>query len=356
MRDFLIVKTSSIGDVIQCFHLVDYLKVRFPGCVIDWVVEKEIAPLLRAHPHLDRVLVIDTKLWRKNPFKTQCQMSAFRKELRKKNYDTLFDLQGNTKSGCVTAFAKARQKVGFGWQDVTEKPNYFSTNVHLPISHANVRERYLQLVQDYFGDKDWPESKPLELRLTHEEENRLERLEQLCFERPRLMVCFGSNWRNKTLTEETLLAFLQRIDEKFAPSYFFIYGNENEKKIADRFERSFSRCSHSVGNLSLPLWQRFMQVVEGVISMDSAALHLCATTATPTFSLFGPSSALAYKPVGDKHYAFQGSCPYEVQFERRCPHLRTCESGACLREASVDLLFEKFDAFWERVSCLVPAF
>jgi len=349
-RDFLIVKTSSIGDVIQSFHLVDYLKKRFPNCKIDWVVEKEIAPLLRAHPQLDQVLEVDTKTWRKNPFKFQCAMSTFRKKLRKKNYDALFDLQGNSKSGCITAFAKARQKVGYGWQDVCEKPNYFSTNVHLPISHVNVRERYLQLLQDYFGDDDPIEMHSLELKLTQEEETRLERLQQLCFERPRLMICFGSNWRNKTLTEETLLAFLHRIDEKFAPSYFFIYGNAEEKKMADRLERSFSRCSHSVGNLSLPLWQRFMQVVEGVISMDSAALHLCATTKTPSFSLFGPSSALAYKPVGERHYAFQGSCPYEVQFDKRCPHLRTCQTGACLREASADELYEKFDAFWEKVS------
>jgi heptosyltransferase-1 len=349
-HDFLIVKTSSIGDVIQCFHLVGYLKKRFPGCRVDWVVEKEIAPLLHAHPDLDRVLEIDTKSWRKNLLKMHSSMSSFRKNLRKKNYDALFDLQGNTKSGCVTAFAKARQKVGFGWQDVTEKPNYLSTNVHLPVSGSNVRERYLQLLQDYFGDEGYPAPAPLRLHLTPEEENHLERLSQLCFQRPRLMVCFGSNWRNKTLTEETLVEFLHQIDEKMGPSFFFVYGNEKEKELADRLEQSFTGCSHAVGDLSLPLWQRFMQMVEGVISMDSAALHLCATTDTPSFSLFGPSSSHAYKPVGEKHCAYQGPCPYDVAFDRRCPHLRTCDSGACLREVSPLVLFEAFNAFWEKVS------
>ncbi|NGX47150.1 MAG: Lipopolysaccharide heptosyltransferase 1, partial [Chlamydiae bacterium] len=102
MKEFLIVKTSSIGDVIQSFHLIDYLKKRFPKCQIDWVVEKEIAPLLHAHPELDRILEVDTRLWRKNLLKHQKAISSFRKLLRKKNYDALFDLQGNTKSGFIT--------------------------------------------------------------------------------------------------------------------------------------------------------------------------------------------------------------------------------------------------------------
>ncbi|NGX60170.1 MAG: Lipopolysaccharide heptosyltransferase 1 [Chlamydiae bacterium] len=350
MKEFLIIKTSSIGDVIQCFHLIGYLKRRFPKCQIDWVAEKEIAPLLRAHPQLDRVLEVDTKLWRKNPFKHQCLISSFRKQLREKNYDALFDLQGNTKSGCITAFAKAKQKVGYGWQDVPEKTNFFVTNVHLPITQTNVRQRYSQLLQDYFGDSDPIETQQLELTITQEEESRLQRLKQLCFQRPRLMICFGSNWGNKMLPEGTLKEFLLLIDEKLSPSFFFVYGNEKEKEVAYRLERDFSRCSHAIGEMSLPLWQRFMHVVEGVISMDSAALHLCATTTTPSFSLFGPSSAEAYKPVGEKHYAFQGSCPYEMQFDKRCPHLRTCQSGACLHEVSAEELFEKFELFWEKVS------
>nr|NGX37443.1 hypothetical protein [Chlamydiota bacterium] len=166
----------------------------------------------------------------------------------------------------------------------------------------------------------------------------------------RLMICFGSNWRNKMLSEETLTEFLQLIDETLSPFFIFVFGNDEEREVADRLERAFSRNSHAIGNMSLPLWQRFMQMVEGVIAMDSAALHLCATTMTPCFSLFGPSSAAYYKPLGKQHYAFQGPCPYEVEFEKRCPHLRNCQSGSCLRDVSADTLFEHFQIFWTGVS------
>ena len=351
MKDFLIVKTSSIGDVIQCFHLVDFLQMRFPKCKIDWVVEKGIAPLLRAHPGIDRIIEINSRLWRKNAFKHRREISSSRKELRKKTYDALFDLQGNTKSGLITGLTKARKKVGYSWSGVAEKPNFLFTTVHISVKpDGSVRSRYLQLVQDFFGEDRAGSGHALKLGLEQRETQRLERLRQLGFQRPRIMVCFGSNWNNKMLSEKVLTEFLQRIDEKLAPSFFFIFGNDKEKEIADRLESHFSRNSHAVGNLSLPLWQRFMSEVEGVISMDSAALHLCATTSTPSFSLFGPSSADAYKPLGEKHYAFQGKCPYEVSFEKRCPHLRSCTSGACLKDVSIDDLSEQFQGFWNTIS------
>jgi heptosyltransferase I len=347
MRRFLIVKTSSIGDVLQSFHVLDYLKHHFPNCRIDWVVEKEIAPLVQSHPSVSKVHVIQTRQWRKGWLSAREEITAFTRDLRTENYETLFDLQGNTKSAFVTFFSKAEKKVGYDWKSVPEKPNYFVTNVHsMSCSSNNVRERYLGLVQEFFEDAHPFESKPLLLKLSEEEENRLQRLSQLGFQRPRIMICFGANWKNKRLTEQTLEEFIALIDEKFSPSFFFIFGNEEEKEIADRLERRFSTNSHSVGGMSLPLWQRFMNLVEVVVAMDSAALHLCATTQTPSFGLFGPSSASAYKPLGEQHGCFQGTCPYGVHFEKRCPYLRTCHSGDCLQGVSAEEIFEKFQSFF----------
>lgn len=351
MKQFLIVKTSAIGDVIQSFHVVDYLKKRFPGCTVDWVAEASVATLVQAHPKIDQVYTVDTKTWRRSLFGYRPEIRAFQKKLREKEYDALFDLQGNTKSGLITALVKARKKVGYSWGSVPERTNYFTTNVHIPVlQEGNIRSRYLQLVQDFIGDEEEVYHEAIRFKLKAEEECHLQRLATLGYQRPRFMVCFGSNWENKRLSEKTLIEFLRLIDDKISPCFFFIYGNEKEKEVADRLEREFSRNSHTAGDMSLPLWQRFMQVVEGVIAMDSAALHLCGTTKTPSFSLFGPSSALTYKPLGDHHRAFQGICPYGVQFDKRCPNLRGCETGACLKNLSHELLFDQFQTFWNNVS------
>jgi heptosyltransferase-1 len=325
--------------------VVGYLKTLFPDCTVDWVVEKGIAPLLKAHPQIDAVLEIDTKTWRKSPFKQRRAIRSFASELRKKNYDALFDLQSNIKSGLICALAKAHKKVGYDWISVKEKPNYFATNVHFPNKEINVRRKYSSLLENFFGVPENSQPQGFRFKLTSDEEQRLNDLPLL--HSPRLMVCFGSNWENKKLSFETLKALLHLIDQTYFPSYLFIYGNEGERKIAETLETEFQGRGRALGKMSLPLWQNTISLVDAMITMDSASLHLCGTTSTPSFSLFGPSSAEAFKPLGINHYAFQGSCPYGQTFTNRCKNLRTCKTGACLKEVTAEQLFEHFQEFYK---------
>src|SRR4030065_2966952 len=115
--NFLIIKTSSIGDIIHTFPVVEYLKTRFPGYSCDWIVEEEYAPLLKAHPNVNEVLTIATRKWRRSWFQknSYTELRQAMTRLKNKSYDVIFDLQGNTKSAVLTYFAKGNQKVGYGW-------------------------------------------------------------------------------------------------------------------------------------------------------------------------------------------------------------------------------------------------
>ncbi len=338
MHSILIVKTSAIGDVIHAFPVLEYLRERFPGVSIDWVVEKGLQELVAAHPLIERVLVVDTKRWRKQPFSktTREEFKKFYHELRRQKYHFLFDLQGNSKSALITALAQAEEKVGFGWRSLPEKPNFFVTDYcyELP-DDLPIRQRYLALVRAHL--KDQTPYAPQELVL--QEVAPLER-------HPCLMVAFGSKWKNKQLKEETLVEFLNLIYEQYGVFFLFHHGNEEERACAERLHVIFPN-SLLLGELSLPLWQGWMQRVDGLIAMDSAALHLCATTKTPTFSLFGPSSASIYKPEGEQHVAYQGSCPYGQVFMKRCPILRTCPTGSCLQDIAAKDLFAAFKDWWQ---------
>lgn len=341
----LIVKTSAIGDVIQTFPVLEYLRNKFPDAQIDWIVEEGIAPLLRAHPLIDHVIEIRSKAWRKHPFQleTRKEFCAFSAQLRKTHYDFLFDLQGNAKSAVVTGCARAKSKVGFGWKSVREKSNLLVTTQRFnPPSHLNIRSKYLHLVQSALDDSEPFEAQGVKLNLSSSEKDRLQI--DLTQKRPRLMVCFGSKWPNKQLEKKTLLSLLQKIFADCNPSYFFIFGDEEEKRFAQELSAHF-QDSHALGNLSLPLWQAFMWEMDGVIAVDSAALHLCGTTQTPSFSIFGPSLASCYKPSEERHLAVQGACPYGKTFPVRCPALRTCATGACIRDLHADALFDAYKSW-----------
>lgn len=351
MKNILIVKTSAIGDIIQTLPCLQYLKACFPKSSIDWVVERSSADLLEACGLVDRVLIMDSKKWRKSWISHKKEIKDFAKILRERPYNLLFDLQGNTKSAFVTKLAKAKKKVGYVWDQVPEKPNFFVTNKHYEIpSFGNMSQRYLRLVQNYFDDMQEFQPSRLLLNLSPDDKRRLHHLLELGFQHPRIMICFGSKWKNKRLPKNTLKDLLLLIEEKLHPHLFFIYSNQEEQRFAEELQALFKNSSHAVGEMSLSLWQRFMEEVDLVIAMDSAALHLCATTKTPSFSFFGPTSSATYRPVGANHGSLQGSCPYAETFDKRCSYLRSCETGACIRDIPLDQLFQSLYSFWMSVS------
>ncbi len=353
MKSILIVKSSSIGDVIQTLPVLDYLRARFPHARIDWVVEKKCATLLLNHSHLSNLLVIDTPVWRRTLFskETKNQVKEFVRALRCENYDLLVDFQGNIKSGIVSAFAKAKKKVGFSWESLVEKPNWFAMNKHVfSPPHLSARMKSLHLVKSCFDEDLHIFSTPAPLPISEDEKMRLSGLlkSHPLSKSSRLMVCFGSRWKNKQLDQQTLLQLLKKIDQTFHPSFLFVWGSAEEKVAAEFFKSHFLANSVSVGEMSLNFWQALMANVDAVFAVDSAALHLCATTKTPTFSVFGPSSSHYYKPEGASHFAMQGKCPYGKSFRVRCPILRTCPTGACMRDLKADEIFEQFSTWYQK--------
>lgn len=334
---FLIVKTSSLGDIVQTYPVINYLKTFYPECVIDWVVESSCALLVLKNPNVRRTIEVRTRDWRRKIFSTPTwnEIGAVKRQLQEESYDVIFDLQGNLKSGLITFLANGKRKVGFGYQTVSELPNLLATNVRFnPPLGKNIREDLLYPVQSYFYDTSLfiDRGTPLELN-EPEKEQVLQLLDgKNPLSKKLLLVCPGSLWKNKRLPCETL----QKVLNDCSQDYFFLFcwGNEQEKTTAERLRANFNTKSLIVPKLPLHQLQFLMSHVDGVFAMDSLPLHLAASVGAKTLSVFGPSSMKKYAPLGERHSSFQGTCPFGVAFEKRCPKLRRCTSGACLRTLS----------------------
>jgi len=99
----LLVKTSSLGDVIHNLPVATDLRRRFPDAVIDWVVEESFADLPRLHPAVRRVIPVALRRWRKALFlpTTWWEMAAFRRSAKVEHYDAILDTQGLLKSALI---------------------------------------------------------------------------------------------------------------------------------------------------------------------------------------------------------------------------------------------------------------
>lgn len=113
----LLVRVSSLGDVLHNLPMVADLLRRHPGATIDWVVEEGYVSLVRLNPHVRKVIPWALRRWRKSLGKsgTRAEIRAFLRTLREEEYDYVFDTQGLLKTGIIMGAARVRKggrKVG----------------------------------------------------------------------------------------------------------------------------------------------------------------------------------------------------------------------------------------------------
>lgn len=106
--NILVVKLSSLGDVVHTLPAVQDLRRALPQARIDWVVERAFAPLVRRTEGVRRVIEVELRQWRKAPLAaaTRAAWRGFRAELSAEAYDAVVDLQGLTKSALVSRLAR----------------------------------------------------------------------------------------------------------------------------------------------------------------------------------------------------------------------------------------------------------
>lgn len=121
MKRILIVKVTSLGDVVQTLPVVADLHRAFPGVAVDWAVDESCAEVVRWHPGVSNVLCAPLRRFKKlrngGDFKA---ISASIGALRAHRYDAVIDLHGVYKSAIISALARAARRVGYQTQDLGE--------------------------------------------------------------------------------------------------------------------------------------------------------------------------------------------------------------------------------------------
>lgn len=143
----LIVKTSSLGDVIHNLPVVSDIRRNFPDAGIDWVVEESFSSIPRLHPEVEAVVPVALRRWRKKIFSslTWSEIGAFRHQVLAKHYDVVLDTQGLLKSALISAQARGR-KCGYDADSAREPvaARFYEHRYHVSKTlHAVTRNRLL---------------------------------------------------------------------------------------------------------------------------------------------------------------------------------------------------------------------
>ena len=107
MIRILLVKTSSMGDLVHNMPMVADIRQRYPDAVIDWVAEESFVEIARMNTQIDRIIPVNMRRWKRNLGKRQTwrEFFAFKRQLNMQAYDAVLDTQGLLKSAMICRWA-----------------------------------------------------------------------------------------------------------------------------------------------------------------------------------------------------------------------------------------------------------
>jgi heptosyltransferase I len=144
--NILLIKTSSLGDVVHNLPVVNDIRVALPDAAIDWVVEEAFLPVAMLHPGLRAGIPLAIRRWRRTLWQkgTWNENARFLARLRAQRYDAVIDTQGLLKSALIARAARGR-RCGLDWRSSREPLGlFYNRTFRIPRSlHAVQRNRLL---------------------------------------------------------------------------------------------------------------------------------------------------------------------------------------------------------------------
>ena len=327
----LIVKVSALGDVVHTLPVLHYLHTVSPGIEIDWVVEEPNRAMLEGNPLISQVHVVNTRRWRKNLLSraTRQEVTRLRKSFIERQYDIVFDLQGNFKSGLITFFSGCERRYGFDRDAVREPLNLLFTTNQVPLRrHDNhVYFRSLRVVSVPFG-KEYS-AVPLKTDIYTSPEDDREAEAFLATLADGLVFLFhqGTTWETKMWHEAGWRALIERIVTRYPGSTVLLsWGNDREKEAVERIADGLANV-RVLPALSLKGLTALIKKVDLVVGGDTGPVHIAAAVCTPTVSFYRATDPLRNGPKGKFHRHVTTSMHCRSCLEKRCVEDSKCRDG-----------------------------
>ncbi|MEC5320923.1 lipopolysaccharide heptosyltransferase RfaC [Brenneria populi subsp. brevivirga] len=279
----LIVKTSSMGDVLHTLPaLTDAMHI-LPGVHFDWVVEEGFAQIPAWHPAVSRVIPVALRRWRKSWFSagTRQERARFKQSLREKHYDAVIDAQGLIKSAALVTRLARGKKHGLDCKSAREPlASWFYNYRH----HVSRRQHAVERVRALFA-ASLQYGKPTD-RGDYAIAQRF--LAQLPADAHQYLVFLHATTRDEKHWPEArwreLIALLQSSGLRIK----LPWGAEHEHQRALRLAQGFPHVE-VLPRLTLQQVAQVLAGAKAVVSVDTGLSHLAAALDRPNITLYGPT-------------------------------------------------------------------
>ena len=265
----LIVKTSSLGDIVHAFPAVTEATHFLPSIQFDWLVEESFCSIPSVHPSINNIIPVSLRQWRRNISKAVTEIPAFVKKLRSKDYDLIIDSQGLLKSGFLTVISRGKA-VGFDIKSIREKgASFFYTKSYRVSKTAHAILRQKSLFAQALG---YRETDNIDYGLR--KKNKL---------RKKVIFFHGTTSRKKEWPEKFWRDLLSILIPKNWEVIIPALGDE-ERNRAKRISQGRARI---IADSSIQNLMKELDECAAVVSVDTGLGHLANAFSVPSVGIFG---------------------------------------------------------------------
>jgi heptosyltransferase-1 len=293
VQKILIVRVSSLGDVVHNMPVIADIKRHHPTVQIDWLVEESFVELVQLVHGVRRAIPFSLRRWRKtlgSPA-TWREIRAFRRSLASEHYDLVIDCQGLVKSAWVASWARgplvglANRTDGAGFEWPTRF--FYRKRVHIePRTH--VVERSRQLVAAALGHP--APAAAIDFGLDDRRAALAISATGLNLPVPYVVFAHATSRADKQWPEPNWVEVGQALVRRGA-SIVLPWGNDAERETSERLAQSFGAAALVPPRLSLPAVVGLLNGAAATVGVDTGLVHIAAALKRPTVELYNFATA-----------------------------------------------------------------
>jgi lipopolysaccharide heptosyltransferase I len=335
LKNILIIKPSSLGDIVLALPALAALRKSFPDAEISWLVRPEFAPLLENHPHLTRTIPFDRKFLGKawfNPFALGFLLSLIQ-QLRRSNFDAIFDFQGLFRTASLARLSGCKKR--FGMANAREFGRFFySHKVPQNQDCIHVVDYYLKIVRAAGAcDVDVRFVFPQDVTAA-DSVGKL--LVKHGIEPDNYAVLVpGSAHRDKCWPVERFAALADRISSQSGLPVVAV-GTSPEADLVDRLKGLANvTVANLAGQTSLKELVVLLKAAKLVVTNDTGPGHIAAALGVPLVMIFGYVNPARLAPYGRSH------CVAAIEPCNRGLVIRSKDKRYDVKNITVDNVYKK---------------
>ena len=322
----LIVKLSSIGDVIHTLPALAAIRYALPDAQINWAVEREAAEILRGNSFLDNLIELDTRSLRgKTISEILPDASRQFRQLRRFSFDVAIDFQGLLKSATIAKLTKSKRRYGFAKQNLREPASRFlMTNTvevqkksHIIIKNLKLAEQALNI--------SIPEN-DFEFPIFTDENHKTEAAEIIEHTAENFAILNpAGGWVTKLWHAEKFGALADRLWEENGLTSV-VTTAPNEMELAEKVSRN---CTSGKVLLAQPSLKGFYELAKRAkiyIGGDTAPTHIAVAANAPVVGIFGPTEWWRNGSPRQNDICVERN---DIDCRVDC-HRRTCNNWICM--------------------------